>query len=80
MLRKQRGRSKGTISALMPRVAQVLQDRHGGSVPMPAQATFYRLVRQLAGPADHPARSVRTTPITEDGRGHTPTVALRPGE
>ncbi|BET45103.1 DDE-type integrase/transposase/recombinase [Kitasatospora aureofaciens] len=80
VLRRQRGRSKGTVSALMPRVAQVLQDRHGTSVPMPAQATFYRLVRQLAGPADHPARPVRTPPITEDGRGHTPTVALRPGE
>ncbi|MEU8470571.1 hypothetical protein AB0F30_22175 [Streptomyces sp. NPDC029006] len=80
VLRKQRGRSKGTVSALMPRVAQVLQDRHGASVPMPAQATFYRLVRQFAGPADHPARPTRTPPITEDGRGHTPTVALQPGE
>ncbi|MFF5189357.1 hypothetical protein ACFY30_37260 [Streptomyces sp. NPDC000345] len=80
VLRRQRGRSKGTVSALMPRVAQVLQDRYGTSVPMPAQATFYRLVRQLAGPADHPAHPARTPPITEDGRGHTPTVALRPGE
>ncbi|MFJ8469942.1 Mu transposase C-terminal domain-containing protein [Streptomyces swartbergensis] len=79
-LRRQRGRSKGTIKGLMPLVAHILKDRHGGAVAMPAQATFYRLVHQLAGPADHPARPVRTPPITEDGRGHTPTVALRPGE
>lgn len=79
-LRRQRGRSKGTIKGLMPLVAHILKDRHDGAVAMPAQATFYRLVHQLAGPADHPARPVRTPPITEDRRGHTPTVALRPGE
>ncbi len=64
----------------MPRVSQLLKDRHGDTVPMPAQATFYRLVHQLAHPADHPAHRVRNPPITEDGRGFTPTVALRPGD
>ncbi|MDT7847774.1 transposase [Streptomyces justiciae] len=80
VLRGQRGRSKGTVKALMPLVAQLLKDRHGDSVPMPAQATFYRLVNQLAHPADHPGTAVRTAPITDDGRPLTPTVALRPGE
>uniref|UniRef100_UPI002F9157A0 Mu transposase C-terminal domain-containing protein n=1 Tax=Streptomyces sp. NBC_01592 TaxID=2975889 RepID=UPI002F9157A0 len=80
VLRGQRGRSKGTVKALMPLVARLLKDRHGDAVPMPAQATFYRLVHQLAHPADHPARPVRNPPITEDGRAMTPTVALRPGE
>lgn len=80
VLRGQRGRSKGTVKALMPLVAQLLKDRHAGTVPMPPQATFYRLVHQLAHPADHPGRRVRNPPITEDGQGFTPTVALRPGE
>ncbi|MGW2190024.1 transposase [Streptomyces sp. NPDC001719] len=80
VLRGRRGRSKGTVKALMPLVAQLLKDRHGDTVPMPAQATFYRLVHQLAHPADHPAHRVRNPPVTEDGRGFTPTVALRPGE
>ncbi|WP_331737782.1 transposase [Streptomyces sp. NBC_00019] len=80
VLRGQRGRSKGTVKALMPLVAQLLKDRHGDTVAMPAQATFYRLVNQLAHPADHPGTAVRTAPITDDGRALTPTVALRPGE
>ncbi|MFC4036322.1 Mu transposase C-terminal domain-containing protein [Streptomyces polygonati] len=79
VLRSRRGRSKGTISALMPLVAQVLKDRHD-AVAMPAPATFYRLVHQLAHPSDHPARHISSPPITEDGRRHTPTIALRPGE
>ncbi|MGW2602088.1 transposase [Streptomyces klenkii] len=79
VLRGQRGRSKGTVKALMPLVAQLLKDRHGNTVAMPAQATFYRLV-ELAHPADHPAKRVRSAPLTDDGRKFTPTVALRPGE
>jgi transposase InsO family protein len=80
VLHSRRGRSKGTISALMPLVAQTLKDRHGDAVPMPAPATFYRLVHHLAGPSDHPARRISSPPITEDGRRFTPTIALRPGE
>ncbi|MET7300416.1 hypothetical protein [Embleya sp. NPDC005575] len=76
----QRGRSKGTVKGLMPLVAQLLEDRYGDAVPMPPQATFYRLVDRLARPVDRPGRPVRDPPITEDGRGLTPTVALRPGE
>ncbi|MHA4779817.1 Mu transposase C-terminal domain-containing protein [Streptomyces sp. MSC1_001] len=76
----QRGRSKGTVKGLMPLVARLLDDRYKGAVTMPSRATFYRLVHEIAHPADHPATRVRTAPITDDGRGFTPTVALRPGE
>ncbi|WP_254886084.1 DDE-type integrase/transposase/recombinase [Streptomyces sp. NA02950] len=81
VLRRQRGRSKGTIKGLKPLVTQILEDRYGrGTVPVPSQATFYRLVHQLADPAEHPHRPARTLPSPADGRAFTPTVALRPGE
>lgn len=80
-LRRQRGRSKGTVKGLMPLVTQILTDRHGReTVTMPSQATFYRLVHQLAGPAEHPHRPARTLPSPAGRRAFTPTVALRPGE
>ncbi|WP_406117685.1 Mu transposase C-terminal domain-containing protein [Streptomyces sp. NBC_00989] len=80
-LRRQRGRSKGTIKGLRPLVTQILTDRHGrGTVPTPSQATFYRLVHRLAHPADHPHRPARTLPSPTGGQAFTPTVALRPGE
>ncbi|WP_405680192.1 transposase [Streptomyces sp. NBC_01238] len=80
-LRRQRGRSKGTVKGLTPLVAQILEDRYGRrAVPMPSQATFYRLVHQFAGPAEHPHRPARTLPSPTGGRAFTPTVALRPGE
>lgn len=80
VLRGQRGRSKGTVKGLMPLVARLLDNRYKGAVTMPSRATFYRLVHEIAHPADHPATRVRTVPVTDDGRGFTPTVALRPGE
>ncbi|MCF2532261.1 DDE-type integrase/transposase/recombinase [Yinghuangia sp. KLBMP8922] len=80
VLRARRGRSKGTVSGLMPAVAHLLKDRHRGAVAMPSRATFYRLVDQLAHPADHPGKPVRNPPVTEDGHRLVPTVALRPGE
>ncbi|WP_326589279.1 Mu transposase C-terminal domain-containing protein [Streptomyces brevispora] len=80
-LRRQRGRSKGTVKGLMPLVTQILTDRHGrGTVPAPSQATFYRLVHQLADPSEHPHRPARTLPSPAGRRAFTPTVALRPGE
>ncbi|MFF1284500.1 transposase [Streptomyces sp. NPDC058299] len=80
-LRRQRGRSRGTIKGLKPLVTQILDDRFGrGTVPVPSQATFYRLVHQLAGPAEHPHRPAGTLPSPTGGRAFTPTVALRPGE
>ncbi|MEV5462843.1 hypothetical protein AB0L17_31835 [Streptomyces cellulosae] len=49
-------------------------------MPVPSQATFYRLVHQFAGPAGHPRRPACTLPSPTGGRAFTPTVALGPGE
>ena len=77
-LERQRVRSKGTIKGLRPLVRQILEDQHGpGTVAMPAQATFYRLVNSLATPDQHPRQPVRTPSPTGP---FTPTTALRPGE
>ncbi|MGA5799105.1 hypothetical protein ACPC4G_31965 [Streptomyces cellulosae] len=66
---------------MKPMVTRILDDRYGrGTVPVPSQATFYRLVHQFAGPAGHPHRPARTLPSPTGGRAFTPTVALRPGE
>lgn len=77
-LERQRVRSKGTIKGLRPLVRQILEDQHGpGTVAMPAQATFYRLVNTLATPAQHPRQPVRSP---SPAGPFTPTTALRPGE
>ncbi|MDH6613874.1 hypothetical protein M2163_000982, partial [Streptomyces sp. SAI-135] len=50
-LRRRRGRSKGTVSGVFPLIQQILEDRYGpGVVPVPSQATLYRLVAALARP------------------------------
>ncbi|MFF3584914.1 hypothetical protein [Streptomyces mirabilis] len=49
-------------------------------MPTPSQSTFYRLVHQLADPAEHPHRPAHAFPAPTDRRAFTPTVALRPGE
>lgn len=77
-LRRQRGRSKGTLKGLRELVGQILTDMHGpGTVVVPPPSTFNRLVHALADPLELPGRPARTaTP-----RGPlVPTVALRPGE
>ncbi|MFJ2864013.1 hypothetical protein [Kitasatospora sp. NPDC087314] len=79
-LRRQRGRSTGTVKGLMQLTRQVLDERYGvGVVKLPAQATFYRLVKALADPAELPGRPARTA-TASPGRPFTPAVALRPGE
>ncbi|MEV5936711.1 hypothetical protein AB0L56_29310 [Streptomyces sp. NPDC052079] len=45
-------------------------------MPVPSQATFHRLVHQLAGPAGHPHRPARTLPSPTGRRAFTPTVVL----
>ncbi|MFK0180706.1 transposase [Streptomyces xanthochromogenes] len=79
-LRRQRGRSKGTVKGLQVLVGQILQGTHGrGVVEMPSRSTFYRLVSVLADPADRPglpARTASTPARTSTG----PPVVLRPGE
>ncbi|MER6100703.1 Mu transposase C-terminal domain-containing protein [Streptomyces sp. NPDC001728] len=80
-LRRRRGRSKGTVSGLFPLINQILQERHGpGAVPVPSQATLYRLVTSLARPGELPSGPVRQVPASFEGRAFTPATALRPGE
>ncbi|MCQ0003292.1 DDE-type integrase/transposase/recombinase [Streptomyces sudanensis] len=80
-LRRQRGRSKGTLKGLRQLTGQILADTHGpGAVALPAPSTFNRLVRVLADPLEHPGRPARTATTTTPTRPFTPTVALRPGE
>ncbi|WYB40028.1 transposase [Streptomyces sp. GD-15H] len=79
-LRRQRGRSKGTLKGLRQLAGQILADTHGpGVVKVPPPSTFNRLVRVLADPLEHPGRPARTATATPV-RPFTPTVALRPGE
>ncbi|WP_450165244.1 transposase [Streptomyces albicerus] len=79
-LRRQRGRSTGTLKGLRLLTGQILTDTHGtGTVALPPPSTFNRLVRTLADPLEHPGRPARTA-TTAPMRPFTPTVALRPGE
>ncbi|MDX3527743.1 DDE-type integrase/transposase/recombinase [Streptomyces sp. ID05-39B] len=78
-LRRQRGRSKGTVKGLQVLVGQILEDVHGrGVVEMPSRSTFYRLVSVLADPADRPGLPARTA--TAPTRASSAPVVLRPGE
>jgi transposase InsO family protein len=79
-LRRQRGRSKGTVKGLQVLVGQVLEDTHGrGVVELPSRSTFYRLVGVLADPADRPGRPARTATAPARASSSAP-VVLRPGE
>ncbi|MEW2530856.1 hypothetical protein [Streptomyces sp. NPDC047071] len=78
-LRRQRGRSTGTVKGLQVLVGQILEETHGrGVVKMPSRSSFYRLVSVLADPADRLGYEARTA--TAPGRGPAATVVLRPGE
>ncbi|WP_405366111.1 transposase [Kitasatospora sp. NBC_00039] len=79
-IRRRRGRSKGTVKALLPVAARILAERHGDAVAMCSQATFYRLVAQLTDPRDGLHGRGDGVPGPREGRAFTPTVALRPGE
>ncbi|MFE2538085.1 transposase [Streptomyces sp. NPDC059371] len=79
-LRRQRGRSKGTLKGLRELTGHILADTHGpGTVALPAPSTFNRLARVLADPLEHPGRPARTA-TAAPVRPFTPTVALQPGE
>jgi len=59
-IEEQTDRSTGTVGRLRRRVEQLLAAEHGpGVVPMPSQATFYRLV-QRASHGQHTFGSART--------------------
>ncbi|MFK0195879.1 transposase [Kitasatospora sp. NPDC090308] len=80
-MRRQRGRSKGTVKGLRQLTEQVLEERHGsgpGGVRVPPMATFYRLVNVLADPGEHLGSPART--VSGPARPFRPTQVLRPGE
>jgi len=78
-MRRQRGRSKGTVKGLRQLTAQVLEERHGpASVRVPPMATFYRLVNVLADPGERPGSPARTA--RGPARPFRPSQVLRPGE
>lgn len=49
-------------------------------MPVPSQATLYRLVTTLAHPGELPSGPVRQMPASFEGRAFTHATALRPGE
>jgi hypothetical protein len=60
-LRRQRGRSKGTLKGLRELTGQILADTYGpGTVAVPPPSTFNWLARVLADPLEHPGRPART--------------------
>ncbi|MGW2668147.1 transposase [Streptomyces sp. NPDC001272] len=80
-LRRQRGRSKGTLAGLRELTRQVLAESHGpdAAVLLPPVSTFNRLVRALADPQELlPGRPARTA--ASPAPPFTPAMALRPGE
>jgi len=78
-LRRQRGRSKGTVRGLRHLTGQILEETHGvGEVKLPPESTFHRLVNALADPQELPGRPARTA--TNPTRPFRPTAVLRPGE
>jgi transposase InsO family protein len=78
-LRRQRGRSKGTVEGLRRLAGEILEQAHGpGVVALPSRATFYRLVNALADPAELPGRAARTASATMPPFASV--GASRPGE
>ena len=78
-LRRQRGRSKGTVSGLRRLAMDILQERHGhGVVAVPSPSTFSRLVKALADPQELPGRPARTA--AGPARPFTAGQVLRIGE
>ncbi|MFD9459097.1 transposase, partial [Streptomyces sp. NPDC059985] len=80
-LKRQRGRSKGTLAGLRELTRQVLAETHGpeaGQLLLPPVSSFNRLVRALADPRELPGRPARTA--SSPAPPFTPTMAGRPGE
>jgi len=82
VLAAQESMSTGTRSRVLRQVRRLLAERYGeGVVPIPARASFYRLVNALAagrrtfGPA-----TTRRSQARRPEAPFTPTMAARPGE
>lgn len=74
--------STGTKSRAVRRIRQLVEDEHGpGTVPMPSNATFYRLLDVLSAGRHTFGSAVtrRQTANRPDG-AFTATIAARPGE
>ena len=78
----QTGTSTGTKSRAIDQIQRLLDDEHGpGVVPMPSQATCYRLLDVLAkGRHTFGSAVTRRQTATKPDRVYTPTMAARPGE
>ncbi|MGW0962548.1 transposase [Streptomyces gelaticus] len=78
-VRRQRGRSKGTLKGLRTLTGQILDDAHGaGRVRVPPESTFNRLVNALVDKRELPARPAQGAALQVGPL--TPTRVLRPGE
>lgn len=76
-LRRQRGRSKGTVKGLRVLTGQILDQTHGtGTVGLPPASSFYRLVNALADPCELPGRPARTA--TAPARASSAPLVLPP--
>ncbi len=74
--------STGTKSRAVRQIRQLVEDEHGpGTVPMPSNATFYRLLDVLSAGRHTFGSAVtrRQTANRPDG-AFTPAIAARPGE
>ncbi len=74
--------STGTKSRAVRRIRQMVEDEHGpGTVPMPSNATFYRLLDVLsAGRHTFGSAVTRRQAANRPDGAFTPITAARPGE
>jgi hypothetical protein len=82
VIASQTGTSTGTKSRAMRQIRALLDDEHGaGVVPMPSQATCYRLLDTLSkGRHTFGMATTRRTTALKPDRVYTATTAARPGE
>lgn len=82
VIEAQTGTSTGTKSRAIRQIRQLLEDEHGpGVVPMPSQATCYRLLEVLsAGRYTFGSAVTRRQTANKPTRPYIATTAARPGE
>lgn len=82
VLAAQESTSTGTRSRVLRQVQRLLAERHGeGVVPIPARASYYRLVNALAaGQHTFGQATTRRSQARRPEAPFTPTMAARPGE
>ncbi|MGW3472000.1 hypothetical protein ACWDKQ_26835 [Saccharopolyspora sp. NPDC000995] len=82
VIEAQTGTSTGTKSRAIRQIRQLLEDENGpGVVPMPSQATCYRLLEVLAaGKYSFGSAVTRRQAANKPAGAYTATIAARPGE